>query len=274
MRRPQYVSDAIETSAAGLHVGVYGPLRLHTAYQPIYRIGARELVIEAWEGLIRPTRDGLAVSPGELFEHVEPGDHLFVECMCRALHLRNYRNAGELTHDLFINVNPAIYESVEVIEREFDFMFSILGKYGLSPHRLVCELVEEEELSTDALVRVCALFRARGARVAMDDFGTGCSGPDRYAAIRPEVVKVDGAMFRTLSTERAGRMLLRSLAGTLAGQGSELLIEGIETVRHLSIAAEVGASLVQGYALAPPHILPHHFAQTLALPEQRRRFAG
>jgi EAL domain-containing protein (putative c-di-GMP-specific phosphodiesterase class I) len=181
--------------------------------------------------------------------------------MCRALHLRNYRNAGRTPHDLFINVNPAIYESVEVIEREFSFMFSILEQYGLNPHRLVCELVEEEELSTDALVRICGLFRARGARIAMDDFGTGSSGPERYAALRPEVVKIDGMMFRHLATESAGRAILRTLARSLTEQGTELLVEGIETRRQLEVAMGIGATLVQGYGLAAPQLLPYRFAE-------------
>jgi EAL domain-containing protein (putative c-di-GMP-specific phosphodiesterase class I) len=266
MLRPRYVSDAIEITGQGLHIGRYGRLRLYSAYQPIFRLQPDGLRIEAWEGLIRPEVDGRRTSPGELFEQVDEGDHLFVECMCRALHLRNYRNAGETPRDLFINVNPAIYESVDVIEREFGFMFSILDRYGLAPHRLVCELVEEEALSTDALVRVCALFRARGARIALDDFGTGSSGPERYAELRPEIVKVDGMMFRHLSTEPAGRSLLSTLARSLLAQGTELLVEGIETPQHLSVASDIGATLVQGYGIAAPQILPYAFADGPAVP--------
>lgn len=273
MHRPRYVSEAIETSSEGLHVGVYGRLRLHSAYQPIYRVGTGSLTVEAWEGLIRPTLDGRPVSPADLFDHVDDGDHLFVECLCRALHLRNYRNAGQGPYDLFINVNPAIYESLEVIEREFTFMFSTLDRYGIAPHRLVCELVEREELSTESLARICGLFRAHGARVAIDDFGTGCSGHERYAALRPEVVKLDGSLFRTLAAEQAGRSLLATLGQSMADQGSELLIEGIETRRQLEVAVEVGAQLVQGYALAAPHVLPHRFVEmtTLALPRPERQ---
>lgn len=259
MQRPQYVSDAIAISAEGLHLGSYGPLTLQPAYQPIFRIDGTELTQIGWEGLIRPTRDGVPMAPDELFGHVDKGDELFVECMCRAMHLRNYPLAHPPGLDLFINVNPAIYESIEVIEREFDFMFSIIGNYGLSADRLVCELVEEEAMSNEVLARLCAKFRAHGARVAIDDFGSGSSGVARYRALQPEVVKVDGPLFRDLSRTAGGRGMLVSLAGTFVRDGVAILVEGIEEQAQLDLAADIGATFVQGYGLARPALLPYAF---------------
>jgi EAL domain-containing protein (putative c-di-GMP-specific phosphodiesterase class I) len=259
LHRPKYVSDAIAISPEGLHTGTYGPLTLRAAYQPIFRLDGRDLRLCAWEGLVRAFRGDEAVPPPELFAYVEHGDHLFVECMCRALHLRNYEQANPFGLDLFINVNPAIYESVEVIEREFEFMFSILAKYGLRPELLVCELVEQEALSEDALTRLCAKFRAYGARIALDDFGSGSSAGPRYRAIQPDVVKVDGTMFRQLCATSGGRRMLGVIAGTFLRDGATLLVEGIEDRMHLNVAADIGARLLQGYGLARPQLLPWAF---------------
>jgi EAL domain-containing protein (putative c-di-GMP-specific phosphodiesterase class I) len=263
--RPKFVSDAITVWPNGLHTGAYGDLILRPAYQPIFRIAGDVPTLAAWEGLIRPARESIPVRPDELFAHVDEGDALFVECMCRAMHLRNYANAQPGGLALFINVNPAIYESVEVIEREFEFMFSILPKYGLSADRLVCELVEEEALSTEALSRICSKFRAFGAKVALDDFGSGSSGMDRYRTLRPEVVKVDGEMFRRFCATAGGRKMLRSLARTFVREGTAILVEGVEEQLHLDVAAEIGAELVQGYGLARPEVLPHSFPETASL---------
>jgi EAL domain-containing protein (putative c-di-GMP-specific phosphodiesterase class I) len=260
MQRPKYVSDAIETSPEGLHVGRYGAFTLYAAYQPIFRVTGDALHLHAYEGLIRPRLDGTPVPPRQLFDTVDDGDQLFVECMCRALHLRNYLNGIPNGCDLFINVNPAIYESIEVIEREFEFMFSILEKYGLSPDRLVCELVEEDALSNEVLARLCAKFRARGCRIALDDFGSGHSSMARFRELKPEVVKVDGTMFRDLARTAGGRGLLKSIARTFHGEATQILVEGIEEQCHLDLAIEIGASFVQGYGLAMPHVLPHDFS--------------
>ncbi len=271
MDRPKYVSDAIETSPDGLHVGRYGPFRLHCAYQPIYRYDRGRLVAAAFEGLVRPDRDGQPVAPDAMFENIDSCDRLFIECMCRALHLRNYRNASPADLDLFINVDPSIYESIEVVEREFEFMFSILDKYGLSPGRLVCEIVEKEALDMPSLLRLCAKFRARGARVAIDDFGSGSSSFIRYRELQADVVKVDGAIFRGLSADRGGRQLLGDLMRCFRQDGATLLIEGIETTEQLRVGFEMGATLFQGFGLARPHRLPNAFPDVAALDLQPRR---
>ncbi len=190
-----------------------------------------------------------------------PDDRLHVECMSRALHLRNYRQAAPAGRELYINVNPAIYELVEVIEREFEFMFSILAEHGLSPELLVCELVEEEALSNDVLARICRKFRDHGARIALDDFGSGASGMERYRALQPEVVKVDGPMFRELCRTAGGRRMLGAIARTFVKDGTSILVEGVETQDHLDMAIGIGASLVQGYGLARPHLLPFSFPE-------------
>lgn len=265
MQRPSDVSNGITTSADGLHVGAYGPFQLYAAYQPIYEVEGDQLTLGAYEALIRPVCDAGPVSPHELYNHVRDDDRLLVEWMSRALHLRNYLQAWPRGRDLFINVNPAIYESVEVIEREFEQMFASLPGYGLSAERLVCELVEEDALSLELLSRICRKFREQGARIALDDFGAGASGMERYRALRPEVVKVDGQMFRQLSGTAGGRRMLASIARTFVKEGTSILVEGIETQVHVDIAIDMGARYLQGYGLARPQLLPFSFSPTPAL---------
>jgi EAL domain-containing protein (putative c-di-GMP-specific phosphodiesterase class I) len=263
MNRPQYVSDAIETSEAGLHVGTYGPYRLYSAYQPIYLRAECDLVLSGFEGLIRPRLHDEPVSPLDFFASIEPQDRLFAECMCRALHLRNFTQAERPEAKLFINLNPAIYESVSVVEREFRFMFSILEKYGLSPGQLVCEIIETEALEDAALVRLCAMLREAGCALAIDDFGTGRSGMARYHLLQPDLVKLDGTMFRDMAADRRRLKLLGKMVETFVRDEVAVLVEGIETPAHLDLAMELGSTYFQGYGLGKAMVLPHAFAAGL-----------
>ncbi|MBD8064254.1 EAL domain-containing protein [Devosia sp. PTR5] len=259
MQRPQYVSDAIETSAAGLHVGSYGPFRLQSAYQPVYELSAGQFDLFGFEGLVRPFREGVALAPVDFFSAVDSGDRLFVECMCRALHLRNYRQGRPRNRKLFINVNPAIYETIEVVEREFRFMFSILDKYGLTPSHLVCEVLETRAMGEATLKSLCDMLREAGCMIALDDYGTGNSGVVRYRALRPNLVKLDGALFRELAGDAARQRLLRRMVDTFHADGVPVLVEGIETRDHLALATDVGAHYFQGYGLGRPALLPAKF---------------
>lgn len=273
MDRPRYVSDAVTVSAEGLHTGQYGALTLFSAYQPIYALdGGHGLQLAAFEGLIRPRRGSEPVSPAALFGNIDPGDQLFVECLCRALHLRNYPNAVPGGQLLFININPAIYESIEVVEREFKFMFSILAKYDLSPERLVCEVIETEALSQGAMERLWSMLRDHGAKLAIDDFGAGRSGIDRYRLMQPDIVKVDGELFRAMAADGKRVKMLRAMLRTFRADSATVLVEGIETAEQLEIAQHVGATLFQGYYLGKPALLPAQFAP--ALPLAQSQFDG
>lgn len=266
MDRPQYVSDAIETNEAGLHTGTYGPFRLQSAYQPIYEIRNGALHLFGYEGLVRPFRDAHPVSPLDFFAQVDAGDRLFVECMCRALHLRNYRQAQPGGGQLFINVNPAIYDSVDVVEREFRFMFSILERYGLSPQQLICEVLETEALDDETLRRLCSMLRDAGCTIAIDDFGTGKSGMARYRDLSPDLVKLDGGMFRAMAGDAGQLRILRKMVETFVRDGVIVLVEGVETDAHLLLAQQLGARYVQGFGLGRPLVLSAAFKTALPLP--------
>lgn len=263
MNRPQYVSDAVETTSEGLHIGRYGPYELRSAYQPIYRCADDGVSLAAFEGLVRVRRDGVAVPVPDMFAAVDRADRLFVECLCRALHLRNYPLAAPGGRDLFINVDPSIYASLDVLEREFGFMISVLGRYGLTARHIVCEVVEHEA-SPAQLIGLRDIMRNLKVRLALDDFGAGSSGIERYRELGPDVVKVDGGLFRRLSADPLRQKLLRSMARTLLLEGAVLLVEGIETDEQLHVAREMGATLFQGYGLARPAELPSSFTPRIA----------
>ncbi|MEO5806924.1 EAL domain-containing protein [Devosia sp.] len=265
MQRPQDVSDAIATLPSGLHVGKYSDLSLNSAFQPIYGLAADGLQLVAYEGLIRPRRAGQPVSPGELFANIDAPDRLFVESMCRVLHLRNFLQAVPIAEFLFINIDPSTYASIDVVEREFALMFSMLHKYGLSPQMLVCEVIETEALSETAMQRLWDMLRSHGAQLAIDDFGAGRSGIDRYRSMQPDVVKVDGDLFRDMATDPRRIKMLRTMLRTFREDSATVLVEGIETAEQLDIAHHVGATLFQGYYLGKPQILPAGFALNLPL---------
>jgi EAL domain-containing protein (putative c-di-GMP-specific phosphodiesterase class I) len=223
------------------------------------------LAIAAFEGLIRSRRDGQPVSPDALFTAVDRPDRLFVESLCSALHLANYRLVRPEGRNLFINVNPAIFQSFAVIEREFDHMMRALPDYGLSPSHLICEIVEKDVLSQEVLISLRAKLRELGLRVAVDDFGAGSSSLGRFHDLQPEIVKLDGAIFRRLADDPIRRKMLRVMARSILSEGSAVLVEGIESEQQLRVAIEMGATLFQGYFLGRPETLPHSFAEALPL---------
>jgi EAL domain-containing protein (putative c-di-GMP-specific phosphodiesterase class I) len=111
---------------------------------------------------------------------------------------------------------------------------------------------------------VIAFVRAAGIRIAVDDFGKGYSNFQRVVRISPDIVKLDGELFRAACA--AGRIMdTELLIRRFADHGVKTLVEGIETEEQLRIAIDTGAHYVQGYHTGAPRELPARFPERLEI---------
>jgi EAL domain-containing protein (putative c-di-GMP-specific phosphodiesterase class I) len=251
LERRRNASDAIFADEIGIEYGIHGDFRLRSAYQPIFTPHGRTLQAVAVEGLIEPHRAGRPVSPRVFFESIAAPDRLFVETMCRVLHLRNFRNIGVDGLDLFFNYNPMINDHPGRALAEIRLMSRHLGELGLAPRMLVCEITEQA--ADDALlVRLVREMRRDGIRIAIDDFGTGHSTEERVSLLQPDIVKIDGGWFAEFCRHAAAERFFRPLVSSLHDRGARVLVEGIEQPVHLRVALEGGVDLLQGFLLARP----------------------
>jgi EAL domain-containing protein (putative c-di-GMP-specific phosphodiesterase class I) len=120
-------------------------------------------------------------------------------------------------------------------------------------HRVVVELTEHTPVDDlDVLRRQCDDLRRRGALIALDDAGSGYSGLQQLAALRPQVVKLDRALVSDADTDPV-RVALAEMLGEFAGRiDAWLLAEGIETAAELAAFARLGVPLAQGWLLGRP----------------------
>jgi EAL domain-containing protein (putative c-di-GMP-specific phosphodiesterase class I) len=126
------------------------------------------------------------------------------------------------------------------------------GDYDLDSSMVVCEITEQAAPDDAVLVAVVREMRRNGFRIAIDDFGTGHSTEARVRMLEPDIVKIDGGWFAELCRHAAAERLFRPLLCLLHDQGAKVLVEGIEEPRHLDVALEAGADLLQGFLLARP----------------------
>ncbi|MER9584001.1 EAL domain-containing protein [Mesorhizobium sp. M0276] len=251
LERRRNVGDAIQVDEVGIAYGIHGEFRLRSAYQPIFAPRGRFLHAVAVEALIEPHRAGRPGAPRVFFDSIAASDRLFVETMCRALHLMNFRNIGVEGLDLFFNYNPLINDHPGRALAEIRLMSRHLGDFGLAPGMLVCEITEQA--ADDALLaRLVREMRHDGIRIAIDDFGTGHSTEERVSLLKPDIVKIDGTWFAEFCRHAAAERFFRPLVSSLHDRGAKVLVEGIEQPTHLRVALEGGVDLLQGFLLARP----------------------
>lgn len=253
-------SAMIVREPGGAHMAVYGPFALHSAFQPIFRrAGGETLRLEALEGLIRPIRADIPVSPFGFFAAVEPRDKAPIDAVCRRLHLRNLAIMGRRQAALFLNFDPSLFADVEGMRREAFEVAQLAAETNLPPARVVCEITENSAPDRRALLAVVEAFREHGFRVAVDDYGAEESDIERVSLLKPDIVKFDREWLLRYMEHGPGIDLLRDTIERFQENGITTLFEGLEHDWHVDLSLDLGVDLLQGYALARPEMLPTRF---------------
>ncbi|MBY0445322.1 MAG: EAL domain-containing protein [Burkholderiales bacterium] len=241
------------TKDRGIVVKALG-LELTSAFLAVFDANTQKIIGE--EALLRASIRRKALSAADVFKSALAGDCLVeFDRLCRSLHLMNHL-AGSNTHrTLFLNVYPELLMSsgtqhIEAFER-------ILQDQGLSPADIVLEIFEATipAEQTALLAQAIKNYRARGYRIAVDDYGFLNSNLSRLLTLSPEIVKLDRVVMNNISQASSPQALLCQFVKRLHDMGSQVVIEGINSAEQLELAQESGADMLQGYFLSEPRYL-------------------
>ena len=109
-------------------------------------------------------------------------------------------------------------------------------------------LIEDLAAAADLL----AELRGGGLRVAIDDFGTGYSSLAYLKALPLDYLKIDKRLVQDIGGSTRDRIVVRSVIDMARSLGLGVIAEGVETEEQLSLLAQEGCTLYQGFLCAPP----------------------
>ena len=162
-----------------------------------------------------------------------------------------WRDAG---FDLLLSINCS---SVQIESADFLPKFeSICAAAGYPLERLQLEITEQ------TLVRQVELaaaniqsLRAKGVRVAIDDFGMGYSSLTYLRQFPVDVLKIDRTFIQdiqTLAQARVGVSLADAIIAMAKSLGLELIAEGVEYSAQISYLRQQACDMAQGYLFSEP----------------------
>jgi diguanylate cyclase (GGDEF)-like protein len=150
---------------------------------------------------------------------------------------------------LSVNITAA-----DIVRPGFASQFvALVEASGFAPERLTVEVTESgliEDLS--AAAGLLAELRGGGLRVAIDDFGTGYSSLAYLKALPLDYLKIDKRLCQDIAGSPRDRIVVRGVIDMARSLGLDVIAEGVETEAQLSLLAEEGCTLYQGFLCAPP----------------------
>lgn len=148
------------------------------------------------------------------------------------------------------------------------FALETLAAAGLPPRLFCFEL--KEPAAIDRLSAADELIRAlseAGARVALDDFGSGLSSLAHLQKLPVSYVKIDGAFVRRIAADRIAESIVSGVARAARTLGITTVAEHVETADVANRLRELDVTLGQGFHFARPQPFAEIVRQALpALP--------
>lgn len=227
-----------------------GELRL--VYQPQLRL-SEDRVFGA-EALLR--WDSLqwgAVSPAEFIPIAESsglivsiGDWV-LRTVLRQIRIWRDRGLSDLV--VAVNLSTVQFDQPNLPNR----IGRLLEEAGVPPHCLELELTEAAIMKTPEIAaRKIRDLHQQGIRLAIDNFGAGCSSLGYLRRFNIQKLKIDRSFVRDIDSDVGGQAITSAIVQMARGLGMATLAKGVETAGQLAFLKASGCDDIQGVHFSQP----------------------
>lgn len=213
-------------------------------YQPIFNANGEIL---KYESLVR------IVSSDEVFS-----PHIFLDTSKR---IKRYAELQKMVISQNINrleENEKLILSINLSGRDMldgdvsSWLLELLNKHRVAD-RIVFELVEDENLdSVERVENFIAKVKNMGAKIAIDDFGSGYSNFAYILKMRPDYIKIDGSLIKNIDINHDSYMITRAIVSFARDLGIKTIAEFVHSKDIFDICKELGVDEFQGFYLGVP----------------------
>ncbi len=219
--------------------------------QPQFRVADGAVV--GGEILLRLISEGKVIPPTQfipllesLYAMLQVDLHVFGKvCAC----LKRWRDEGRPLVPMAVNFSRTTLAFPEVADR----LEEIRQKFDIPAELLQVEITETA--STEdyrAFQKVVDSIRAKGFRVAIDDFGVAYANLMTLARLGFDELKLDKSLMDDLCGSDKRQRLLRLVIEAAEDMGIRTVAEGVETEEQLAVLCKLGCPRAQSYLLSRP----------------------
>lgn len=223
-----------------------------TYYQPKVNIETGKVVgAEALVRWIRP--NGEMISPGKFVPIFE--ENGFVTKMDFAIYRHAIADIAKwLRKGLDVPLISLNVSRRHLADEDFCEKFNALVDGIGVPHDYI-ELEITESLLTenlDKLVKMATVFKERGYRISIDDFGSGYSSLNLITMLPFDTLKIDGGFFLRNDLTDKNKKVITSVVSLAKSLNLETVSEGVETQVQVDFLKALGCDMIQGFFYYKP----------------------
>ncbi len=219
-------------------------------YQP--QLDIRTGTISGLEALIRWRSGELGFVSPQDFIGVAEATHLIIpigewvlRTACQFLY--NLERLGYKGLSMSVNISM-----LQLLQDDFvDMVLDNIDAVNINPIQLELEITESILMeSYEVIAKKLKILRARGIRIALDDFGKGYSSLNYLKLLPITTLKIDKTFIDTISSK--GKTLTDLIVKMGRSMDLCVVAEGVETQEQLDFLIKHKCNKIQGYLFSKP----------------------
>lgn len=257
----QLLVQAIATINPGQAVA--GTLKLIEPAGSVDKVLDVTTKISHYEFLIRlQDEDGSLITPYSFIKSAERYD------LMRSIDRWVIKNAISTVKDVENQLTPSCVFSVNISGQSaadptlLAYIEEQLEESGVNASRFWFEITETAAIThfSNAVTLIRGIQKL-GAKVALDDFGSGLSSFAYLRNLPVDVLKIDGQFVKDVHDSDVAREMVRAIDHVGKSMGIKTVAEFVEDEKVLQVLATIGVDYAQGYFIAKPCTLEEAFRQ-------------
>lgn len=218
-----------------------------TVYLDDYRIHGAEALLRMQDNTIGYISPEDFIPIAEQIGLVEHMDDFVLREVCRFI---KYDIDPKDNIDC-INVNLSVIQCLS--PGFFEHIKGIVDEYGIDHSMINFEITETVGAEDyDVLSIVAHNLKAAGFSISMDDYGTGYSNMEGIFSLDFDVVKIDKTILWNAENDKRGKVILENTVKMIHDLDCKVLIEGVESEKHLNMLKKLNVDYLQGFYFAKP----------------------
>jgi diguanylate cyclase (GGDEF)-like protein len=221
-------------------------------YQPIFSLRNESLV--GAEALIRWEHPELGVIPADKFLDaakksglmVEIGEYVFNEAI---LQRKKWDAKGLNKFPITVNISLEEMQVDKLIDK-LDILFK---QHGVDPKNFNLDTSENDAMThPEKTAMDFKMFKDLGLSITIDNFGSGATSIIYLEQFSLSMIKIDRALIFDLASNVSHQTIVKTIIILAHTLNIEVVAEGVETSKELSLLYEYKCDYAQGYLFSKP----------------------
>jgi EAL domain-containing protein (putative c-di-GMP-specific phosphodiesterase class I) len=137
-------------------------------------------------------------------------------------------------------------------EKTNNYLFDMIKKYNIA-NQLTIEILETQSLTNEkAVLEFIDKLYSYGAKIAIDDFGSGFANFEYMTKVQSDYIKIDGSLIKDIDKNENSKIVVETIILFAKKLGKKTVAEFVHSKEIYDIVKKLGVDYIQGYYLSEP----------------------